>query len=445
MRAVTSLEKRLTAVLYVRQLLIWLAFWCIALGVAGLIARFAFGVSAWWLIASLPIVVAGAALHARRMRPSRDALLALLDAEANCGGLLMASASVPMGAWSVEDVRVPRVHWTGRRHVVMAALAAVFAAAVLLTPLHARQTKQTLDVRRDADQLQKRVDLLREEQVIPDARAQAMTAAIETLRREADAEDPAKAWETLDSMAEATAQAAREAGEDALRRGEQLTRAEAMAMALSDSALEPSKVAEGMKDLAKESENLLSDLPASLREAIAKDSLTQEQLEHLAAAAGMKKGQLRSTLNKLRQAGLLDPKTLRQFDDAANAGDRKDLARFLRQNANRGSFSTQIGQWCQGGKPGRDRGRGDAPMFFGEDAEENGKFREQTLPAAAAATLNESRVVAVSAAEPEGNDSQRSAGGALTSVQAGSGSAITPVVLPRHRATVERFFERKKQ
>jgi hypothetical protein len=276
-----------------------------------------------------------------------------------------------------------------------------------------------------------------------------MTKTIEALRRDAEAEDPAKAWEALDSIAETTSQAAKEAGEDALRKGEQLTRAEAMAMGLASDALDPAQVAAGMREMSNElqasegeAKEMLANLPAELRDAIAKSALSKEQLERLAQAAGGRKEKLREMLTKLQKAGMLDPKTLRQFENGTDAGDQAGLAQFLKEHGSETKFSNAIGQWCAG-KAGRDRGRGDAPMFFGEQAREDGAFREQTLPPAAAAALNGSQLVAVSAAAPDAKDPQRSAGGALTNAQPGAGSAFTTTVLPRHRGTVERFFERK--
>jgi hypothetical protein len=450
-RAVTSLERRVTAVLCVRQAFVWLSAWAIVFGVIALVARFVLAGSPPPLafFAALPLIAVAAALHAHRMRPSRDSLIAFLDADVNCGGLLMASTAVPLGEWSVSVDRIPRVRWTNKRHVVVALLAIAFAAAAMLVPARAAQSKNTLDIRRDADQLQKRIDLLREEQVLTDARAESMTKTVEALQRDAEAEDPAKAWEALDSIAEATAQAAKEAGDEALRKGEQLTRAEAMAQGLASDAIDPSQVAAGMREMSNElqsaqneAKELLANLPADLRDAIAKNTLTKEQLEKLAGAAGNQKEKLHAMLNKLRDAGLIDPKVLRQFENGTNPGDRSELAQFLKQHGSETKFSTAIGQWCQG-KPGRDRGRGDAPMFFGEQAREDGAFKEQTLPPAAAAALSGSQLVAVSAATPQTKDAQRSTGGALATTQPGSGSAFTTVVLPRHRGTVERFFERK--
>ena len=445
-RAVTSLERRVTAVLCVRQLIAWASVAAIAWGVVLLVARLAFAASPPLLVllAMLPIVIGGAALHAMRMRPSRNALIALLDSEANCGGLLMAADAVPLGEWDVDVARVPRVRWASRRRLIVAALCVAFAAAATFVPIRAEASKETLDIRRDADRLQKRIDLLREEDVIAEARAEAMTKTVEALRREAEAEDPAKAWEALDSIAESTSQAAKEAGEDALQKGEQLTRAEAMAMGLTSDALEPARLAAAMREMTNElqSSEALSMLSPELRDAIAKNALTKEQLEQLAKETGNQKAKLLATLKKLNSAGLIDPKTLREFEEGTKAGDKGDLARFLREHGTKKGYGEAVGQWCQG-KPGRDRGRGDAPMFFGEEARNDGAFREQTLPPAAAAALSQSQLVAVSAAAPEGNDATRSAGGALANAQAGSGSAFTTVVLPRHRGTVERFFERK--
>lgn len=438
------MQRRITAVLFLRTALSWLAVAWVAFGVAALVAR---GLGAprdvlVWASAIVPLALIGAAVHTRRLAPREDQVVALVDAHAGCGGLLMASRDIPLGAWSVDVRDVPRVGWKAGRHVAMAALSLAFAAAVALAPARASETKQLLDVRRDVDQLQKRVDLLREEEILPDKRAELLEKTLDDLRREAAAEDPARAWETLDSIDEMTAQAAREAGDEAVKRAEQLTRVEALSAAAHGEGVDPSSIAEATKDMAADLE--AAELPPDLQDALAKNALTKEQMKELGDAARAGKNALRKTLDKLRQSALIDPKTLRQFEDAASLGNRDELARFLRKNASRTTLSNAIGQWCEGGRPGVSRGRGDAPMFFGEKSE-GGEFEEQTLPPAAQAMLNQSEIIAVSAAAPGDADSQRSAGGALGGAQVGAGSAHTPVVLPRHRGTVQRFFERKQK
>ncbi len=52
-------------------------------------------------------------------------------------------------------------------------------------------------------------------------------------------------------------------------------------------------------------------------------------------------------------------------------------------------------------------------------------------------------LIGVGQTDPDANQQKGpSQGGALKNAQAGGGSANSQVVLPRHRATVERFFVR---
>ena len=441
-RAVTSLQRRITAVLSLRQSLVWLAGWCVLWGVGGLVARFAFDVSPLWGAAGIPFALLAAFVHARKLRPRENQLVALVDAHTRSGGLLMAASETSLGEWRVKDSEAPHVRWNAKRELAVALLAAAFALGVLFVPARKTEARQTLAIGRDVERLQDRVDVLREEKLLEDAQAETMEKTLDELRNEAAGDDPAKAWEALDSIDEATAQAAKEAGEEAIQQSQQLTKLEAMAFALGSNAVEQSQVAEGMKDL----QNELSAAQAE-SEALSKvDSgaaLTSEQLQQIANAAKAGKEALRSTLNKLRERGLIDEKTLRQFEDAASFANRDGLAKHLKENASGTRLSTAVGEFTMG-KPGVNRGRGDAPIFFGDKAKEDGKFDEETLPPAAAAALAQSQLVAVSAATPGEDQTQRSTGGALNNARTGAGSAHTIEVLPRHRGTVQRFFERKK-
>lgn len=439
--AVTSLKRRLTTVLFLRQLLIWLAVWCVIWGVAALVARIAFAVASQKLAfgaAALPIVIIAAIVHARRLRPSDKQLVALIDAHTQSGGLLMASQEIPLGSWPLPtaDRPLPTVSWPARRETSLAILSVAFALAVVLVPARKTEARQPLAIARDVERLQNRVEVLREEKIIEEQQAEVMAETLEDLKREATGEDAAKAWETLDNIDEATTQAAKEAGEEAVEQGQQLTKLEAMAFALESNAVDPAQLDAGMRDLASE----LADAQKE-NEALAK--LRAEDLKAIGEAARAGKEQLRQTLQKLREQGLLDPKTLRQFEQAANFANRDDLARFLKKNASGTKLSDAAGQFTMG-PPGVSRGPGEVPMFFGEKSPNEGQFKEQTLPPAAAAALSQSQLVAVSAASPAQENTARSTGGAINESQAGAGSAHTAEVLPRHRGTVQRFFERKK-
>lgn len=445
-RAVTSLKRRIATILYLRQALVWVAAWCVIWGVGGLVARFAFDVRPAllvWGAAALPLVVIAAVLYARRRKPRDKQLVALIDAHARCGGLLMASTETSLGEWRAEANTAPRVEWRGRRETALALLSAAFAVAVILIPARKSDARTPLAIQRDVERLQDRVEVLREEKVLDEQQAEVMTKTLEELKKEASGEDPAKAWEALDSIDEATAQAAKEAADEAVEQGQQLAKIDAMASALDSGAVDPSQVAEGMKDLDNEVKAAAEENEALANANQGSPTLTKEELKQLAEAAKAGKEKLRNTLNKLRERGLIDENTLRQFEDASNFANRDDLAKFLKKHSGKQKLSTAVAEFQQG-KPGVERGRGDAPMFFGEKSDEKGKFDEQTLPPAAAAALAQSQLVAVSAATPEAGEVTRSTGGALGTAKAGAGSAFTAEVLPRHRGTVQRFFERKK-
>jgi hypothetical protein len=213
--------------------------------------------------------------------------------------------------------------------------------------------------------------------------------------------------------------AANSAAEEAIRNGETLSTIEAMAAA-NDLAAEAAQAS-------AENASLLPGLAPGTKD-----------VGKIGAAARQAKASLRDRLSKLASKGLIDPKSLRKFDNSSSA----DLARYLREH--RGGSSSS-GPLPRGGGGGVERGRGAAPLFFGEETKEGDeKFKDHALPPATAAALEQSELVGMSASAPQKVQPRGSAGGALT-IQSGSGSAYTTIVLPRHRGTVGRFFERTSQ
>jgi hypothetical protein len=306
-------------------------------------------------------------------------------------------------------------------------------------------SRHRLDVQTDVARAESQLKLLEEEKLLPPDRTEALKQSIEQLKREASGDDPAKAWETLDALADATSRAARDAAESALRKTEALSRVEAMASLLEGHELAGEDLANGMRTLANEASQpeSVSSLPDDVKEAIAKKSLTDAQMREIAKAARSGKAALRRTLDKLRAAGLIDPKTMAKQDELSDAGDKSDLSRYLKEHSARQGMTAALRSYLAG-RGGVDRGRGDAAMFFGEKSDPKGtKWDSQTLPPATAAALQNSEMVGVSAAAPDAAHPLTSSGGALAKTATGGGSAYTSVILPRHRGAVKRYFERK--
>jgi hypothetical protein len=84
-------------------------------------------------------------------------------------------------------------------------------------------------------------------------------------------------------------------------------------------------------------------------------------------------------------------------------------------------------------------------MTWGKPGTEEGfRFKEEVLPPGAIDTLKSKPIQEVQGAGGNHQHSKEAASsGALQKAAAGSGSANTQVILPRHRASVERYFERK--
>jgi hypothetical protein len=448
--AASYLDGRLALVLGVRRTLRDLTIFAVAWGVVALIVRTTLvrpPLGPWWGALAIPIVAGVAWVRGARMRPSRAALVALIDARSRSGGLLMAAEVADIGEWrrSVAAVEAPDVRFEAKRPLRYAACAGAFALAALLVPQReAAASRHVLEIGPDVDRAEGRLRVAEEEKILPPERSEAMKQTLEELRREAAGDDPGKALEMLDTMTEAISRAAGEASESALRKTEALTRVEALAGALDSNETEKASLADGMRALADQAKgsDIVSSLPEELQKAVARKSFSSDELRKLGGAARAGKESLRRSLDRLRSAGLIDPKTLSRRDRLADAGDRARLARYLRDQARKKGWSSAIGEYVPG-SGGVDRGPGAAPMFFGEKSGEKGTgWKDQELASAAAAMEN-SHVTAVSAAAPDPAHPERSSVGALAGAKGGAGSAFTPVVLPRHRGTVKRFFERK--
>jgi hypothetical protein len=218
--------------------------------------------------------------------------------------------------------------------------------------------------------------------------------------------------------------------------------------------MDPKLQAEAMAELGQMIEGATEDneplkrrlQKKDLQKAIEAKELSPEQLERLAESLRECKGDIADLLEKLSRADLVDLETL-ELNKQVGKSDMEGLAAFLRENAGQTSVGEMLAQWREGGpgKGGIDRGRGDAPMTWGDESSEEGaKFKETILPPAALEAVKESVLTGVSTGTPTvETDGTSSEAGALAGAASGGGSAHTQTVLPRHRGTVRRYFERE--
>jgi len=454
-RAIRSFMRRLTGLITLKYALSFLTLWSFGWGIAALVWRVTAGLPRWWLwvgIVGALLAVGLAVVLAQRRRPTRATVSALLDQQSHCGGLLMASGEARLGEWRdrMPEPRLPRLRWRAARAWALLAASAVFVIVSLVAPVRwaSMNAGRTLDVGSEAQKLAAEIEMLKEEKLLSVSQAETLEQKLDQVKAEAEGTDPAKTWEALDHLSGALDRAAKEAAENAAAKAERLKQAEALAEGLQTgaSAMSPQltteamqTLAEMMKKAAEENQSLAQNLSAETQAAMKSGSFTPEQLKEMAKALKQNKAALNAQLSKLNQAGMIDGKNFKSGGQADNAG----LAQFLKENANKMSVSDAVGQWCEGGKGGVDRGRGDAAMTWTDGSSEKGaKFKEQVLSPAALAGLSESQLLGLSAGAPTVGQNKTVSAGALNTAAPGGGSAYTQTILPRHKGAVKRYFDR---
>lgn len=511
---VRRFQKRALWILWQREALLLSAGWLFVWGTVVLVSRAAIGVERWPLVigaAGLVPAVAWALERARRRVPADSAVRALLDRHGEAGGLVMASEEARMDRWAdrkLPRVAAPTLRWSRRamaRSGELLAVSGLFVAVGFLLPqrlVEVSRAAPTLDVSSQAGRIEEQVEVLEEERVLEEQQAKELRERVERVKKEASAEDPVRAWESLDHVSESLKQEARKAAEKATEEAENLGQAEALAEAIredqasSDPAMSPEVAADAMEHLAQmmqraAAENELAreamrqqgldpqslgELAEQMRKGAEGQNaegsqqngrLSQEQLEQLrqaAASAQQAKGMCQGSVGRMAQQRLVSPQQLSQAQQAGQYNNEA-LRQFLAQQGQRGLSEQSLSQcmaMCQGngpgskrsamgmaGKGGINRGPGPAPMTWQEASESEGaKFEEQVLPQASAAALSQSQRVGVSIGAPEEASPEElspSRSVRLRDAEAGGGSASEQTVLPRHREAVERYFDRSEE
>ena len=461
-KAITQIQRRLAGFLILKSALASITVWLFLWGTGILILRVAFQTSPWfllWGLAAVPPLIVAAVVWAIPRVPARGNVAAFLDSSNGCGGLLLAGEEQPLGSW---ERRLPEpgpvhIHWQGRRSAVAFVAGVVFVLFGLLLPegLTAPPSR-ALEIGKETEKLAALVDLLQKETVLEKERAESLKKELERITKDAKGADPVKTLEALDHVQDLVTKAAQEAGEAAIAKTEKLAQAEALAEGLKHAGKDlaakvkseaMAELAELVKKAAAETGLLEKHLDGKTLEAAKKGKLSSADLKKLAEALKGSKKDLADLMEKLKDARLIDPELLKKCECAGKC-DGKGLGELLKKLGDKMAVSDLVKE-CTGekaGKGGVNEGPGAAEITWGERSTEEGvKFKEETLPPGALADLKKSMVIGLSPGDPKKDKGGTSKSGALIGSTPGGGSASTPVILPRHRGAVERFFARPPQ
>jgi len=460
---VTKFRTKVAVLLAFRYSIRYFIFVGFLLGVVLLVVRVLFNVNRqlllWGLLSFVPGIV-WAVLSAIKRIPSRQAVCTVFDEHSKCGGLLMAAQETDIGSWGdkVPDIVEPDIKWKCGQNLVIFVAAMMFVIIGFIMP--DRLVKVTIarqmDVTHDVEQLQQQIETLQEEHIISQESAKELEQKLNDLKENQSAYDPVKTWESLDHLKQTMKKQVDKAADTTIQQSQELAKAETLSKALAESSqdLDSSLLAEAMAQLSNmvkqnsETNKLLDDmLSQDFKADCELGQLSAEQLAQLAKNFKECKMNLSKCMGRLCKAGLIDPEMLKACEAAGMCND-EDLIAFLNGNCNKMGMCEALDAFCQGSCPGRggiSRGRGDAPMFFGDQSsDDRTEFKEQILPPASLQALKDSIMTGVSLGAPtlEQADTTSSAN-VLGSASAGGGEAVTHKILPRHKNTVKKYFERK--
>lgn len=474
-RAVRALQFRLVLLGAARRAAAFSSPALLAAGVVALILR-AVGVSHGWLAvvcAALPptaflVAAALAAYH----RPRAEQWRALLDAQNNAGGLLVAAAEAPLGDWAarVPPVRTPRLRWNARPAIGRLSLAFAFAVAAFIVPIGAVAplARRPLEVGETVRKLEERLAEVEQAGLVPAPEIETLRARLEQAAAETSGDDPARTWEMLDRLAEqienagrdSAAQAAQSAAAlaeaaDALNRALRQFDAAGGEAAGADAAAE---LASALQDLAAALQNstlaaALDPETAALLEELMRDAprWSAQDLQRLGEVLGQSGQNLAQALQTARSFQLLDPRDLDRIIErlqecgagGSSTGDADTVALAIGE----GEAGTADVNSLAAGLPGAGgvtRGPGAAEISFNpaESSAEGADFKPVALPRPPRLVASGSVPLGVSAVAPDTSVAVAAGpGGALATPVEGA-AARRHTVWPRHRGAVRRYFER---
>lgn len=454
--AMQRFRRQATRLTFLAHSVRYLTLGCISWGTIVLILRAALDVSPTTLqfgALLLPCALLAAVWTSRRHPISDSALGPLFDRTYQKGGLLMAAGEVDLGAWP-RDLSLPlenrqRIRWRARGSVSRLSLAVVFlfASFVLPTKFGDVLAAQRLEIDAQLDVLEEQIVVLEEEKWLEEPQSHELRETLSALRQEASGDDPAEAFETLDHVQEMALWNSVQGAQASLADSEKLAAAAAVAEAInSQSELDQQLTAESMDEVAAMLEEMAESSPwlsPELAEQLQQAAATSPA--ELANALASGAADLQASLDRLKEAGLLDAETIQRIEQSQAQQQQQALEEFLSQN--RMQASQKVLQYRRGtgqqmGRGEIQRGPGHAPLTARDEAAFDAELRPEVLSASSLGEALQSEILGERWVAPDaGAATGSTTGGGLDSSRTHGGAAWTHTVLPRHRRAVRDFFD----
>jgi hypothetical protein len=406
------------------------------------------------VLSALLFSVLAAWLSARGRAPSASNAAVWLGSRSGGGGLLLASAELPLGEWEREivfpkpPVCVSKPSERGKNLWFLLSL--LFMAACFLAPVKKLSViaYHSMDLSAETRKMEEDLKTLEDAAVLTPEERGELAEELSKIAARADGSDPAKTWEALDHAERKISDSAEAAAERARKNLELMSMLEDCANGMSGAA---GNCPEGLfDDAGKELAELLQKLAAENKElaealknaGLSAKKLSPEELKKLASACKLSKERAKELIEKLKKCGACkkcsggscDSVALISLDEFlksnCSGGDKRALAALLRGKPGDGGVS---------------RGRGDAPITYQERGlKHDGGWNDSALPSGAVSQAD-GVVTAVSYTAPDTAPESPSWPGALVAAKSGHADTQRRVIHPGHRAAVQRYFSGKSE
>jgi len=455
---VVRVRRRCNLALFVRLFLTTATFYLVAAGALVLASRLFLPSLRPYLIFLVPgaLLPLGAAwLAFRRQRfTDRDAE-PIADRLAGAGGLLLSLSGVDDEGWETRlssalasgRTRLPQLRLSAGLRVLPYAAFLLLALLVPQKPLPGAVQPMPVLEYAELKAIESDIEFLAEEELLPPEEAKDLQEEVERMIDSARESHEAR-WEAIDAFREKLDSQV-DAAADAF---------EAAEMAAASG--EPEQLLQALQELARK--GLTANLPPELADRLGADGSQLSAQGDLAGDAKLREALrkylsslARSKLSALKRSGVLpegkceggaslDDYEMTELDDLSvgdGQGDGKDG-----KGPNLPDGCDPNGGEDGDGDPGRggiNRGRGDAPMVWGDESDEQkAKFRPKELPPVSLSPDDEMPVVGIDLIAPADVPSPASSGGSrVRDFGKGPGSeSWRRRVSPRHRGSVRRYF-----
>ncbi len=399
-------------------------------------------------------------IAARRL-PAPSRFIAGLDAASRAGGLFCAMVETSPGAWGewLPPIQVPVFHHPPLRIWMPSLAGLLFLLGAGLVPVadSPQTTLYTLDLSAEQAALQRKLEVLSEEKLLPEPELRNLQHAVEDLRRHDNALEPGRGYQLADALSRRIENVTDALQRDQRRQLEELrlldTAAERLAAGADDGADHAQANAQFnqlLDRLAAENEGLarsLSECGARSTSCPPDEKLRQlsERLQHNARL-------LEHRLSRLNEV-CQNPGTASTMQQSTGGSDTTNpdqaLSDFLAAHApeatelNEAVCSATAGSL--GGEGGIQRGRADAPLNFTGETAPSGAIRKDLALEGGASTDNDTLLARFAAAPQTGDLPQSTPAPGNLNAAPGAVRQSGRPVHPEHRTAVRRYFQQHSQ